>query len=162
MKRLAIAALAFALVATPAWAGDPSAAAAEAVRKADEAFAARSLEVGFARAFREYVDEAEGRLYGMDGPPAIGGQAIYEALGGDAKPRVTVRWRPTMAWGSAAGDMGVTVGEWTRVPLDPGRPTRTGRYVTVWRKTAAGEWKALVDIGEADPLPAPSPSAATP
>ncbi|MBS0411858.1 MAG: nuclear transport factor 2 family protein, partial [Proteobacteria bacterium] len=28
-----------------------------------------------------------------------------------------------------------------------------GRYVTVWRKNAKGEWKGLIDIGNADPAP---------
>jgi ketosteroid isomerase-like protein len=26
----------------------------------------------------------------------------------------------------------------------------TGRYVTVWRKNAAGQWKGLIDIGNPD------------
>ncbi|MDP1736254.1 MAG: hypothetical protein Q8L23_02310 [Caulobacter sp.] len=162
MKLFTAIALTCALFAAPAVANDLSTATAEQVRQADIAFARRSGEVGFAKAFREYVDEGEGLLYGMDGPPAVGARAVYEALGGDATPGMTVDWTPTQAWGSKGGDMGVTVGTWRRTPKDPSRPVRTGRYVTVWRLTAKGEWKALVDIGEADALPAPPAPTATP
>lgn len=162
MKLFAAIALAATLIAAPVMAQDRSAATAEAVRQADIAFAKRSGEVGFARAFRDYVDEDEGLLYGMDGPPAVGAQAVYEALGGDAPSGVTVDWAPTQAWGAKSGEMGATVGTWRRTYKDPARPARTGRYVTVWRLNAKGEWKALIDIGEADPLPAPSTPTATP
>jgi ketosteroid isomerase-like protein len=156
----AAAAVSLALVAAPARAADdPVAATAEAVRQADLAFARRSVEVGFARAFQEYADETEGLLYGFEGPPIVGSDAIYKALGGDAPSRWTVDWKPTRWWGSRGGDMGVTVGEYVRTPTTPDRPVLTGRYVTVWRKDAAGQWKALVDIGEADPV---KPAAATP
>ena len=160
MKLLTAAILSLALFAAPAMAKDRAAATAEAVRQADIAFAKRSLEIGFAKAFREFVDEREGMLFGMDGPPAVGAQAVYEALGGDAPSGVTVDWAPTQAWGARSGEMGATVGTWRRTFKDPTRPVRTGRYITVWRLNAKGEWKALIDIGEADPLPAPP--AATP
>lgn len=157
MKRIATVAAVFAFVATPlAAAEDPAAATAEAVRQADIAFAKRSTEVGFAKAFKEFADEKEGLLYGFEGPPIVGAEAIYEALGGDAAVTTRVDWAPTRWWGSKSGDMGVTVGEYTRTPLAAGRPVLTGRYVTVWRKTAAGDWKALVDIGENDPAVAPA------
>lgn len=158
---LATLALTLSLIAAPAFARD-AASTAEAVRQADIAFARRSAEVGFARAFLDYVDEKDGLLYGMDGPPAVGARAVYEALGGDAPSGVTVDWAPTQAWGATSGEMGVTVGTWTRTYKDPARQPRTGRYVTVWRLNARGEWKALVDIGEADPLPAPPAPAAMP
>lgn len=158
MKILTALALVATLFATPALARDESAATAEAVRQADIAFAKRSGEVGFARAFLEFTDEKEGLLYGMDGPPAVGAQAVFEALGGDAPASMTVEWAPTQAWGSKGGDMGVSVGSYRRIPKDTARPVRTGRYVTVWRKDARGQWKALVDIGESDPLPAPPPA----
>jgi len=51
MKLFAAIALATTLIAAPVMAQDRSAATAEAVRQADIAFAKRSGEVGFARAF---------------------------------------------------------------------------------------------------------------
>jgi len=162
MKVLTAVALAAALLATPALAHDESVATAEAVRQADIAFAKRAQEVGFARSFLEFVDETEGLLYGVEGPPTVGARAAFEALGGEAPSAMTVEWAPTQAWGSKGGDMGVTVGTYRRIPKDTARPVRTGRYVTVWRRNAAGQWKALIDIGESDPVAAPSTTAATP
>ena len=160
MKLMTVIALAAALLAGPALAHDESAATAEAVRAADMAFARRAAEVGFARSFLEFMDEREGLLYGMDGPPTVGARAAFEALGGDSPAGMTVEWAPTQAWGSKGGDMGVTVGTYRRIPKDTTRPVRTGRYVTVWRKNAAGEWKGLIDIGENDPVPVPTAPAA--
>jgi ketosteroid isomerase-like protein len=158
MKSFAVIALVAALFAGPALAQDRSAATAEAVRQADIAFAKRATEVGFARSFLEFMDETEGLLYGMEGPPMVGARAAFEALGGDAPSGMTVEWAPTQAWGSESGDLGVTVGVYRRIPKDATRPVRTGRYVTVWRKNAAGEWKGLIDIGESDPV-VPPPAA---
>lgn len=160
MKILATLTFTFALLATPALARDAASDTAEAVRQADMAFARRSQEVGFARAFLEVMDETESLTYGFDGPPIKGARAIFEALGGDGPSAMTVEWTPTQAWGSRGGDMGVTVGTYRRIPRDATRPVQTGRYVTVWRKDPQGQWKGLIDIGEADP-PAPSPPAAS-
>lgn len=161
MKLIAAAAASMALLSTPVLAAENMAAAtADAVRQADIAFAKRSVEVGFAKAFKEYADETEGLLYGFEGPPLVGSDAIFKGLGGDAPIRWTVDWKPTRWWGSKGGDMGVTAGEYVRTPTTPDRPVLTGRYVTVWRKDASGQWKALVDIGEADPVkPAAGPTA---
>jgi ketosteroid isomerase-like protein len=160
MKILAALTFTLALFATPALAGDVAADTAEAVRQADLAFARRSQEVGFARAFLEFMDESDSLTYGFDGPPVKGAQAIFEALGGDGPSAMTVEWAPTQAWGSRGGDMGVTVGDYRRIPRDASRPALTGRYVTVWRRNAQGQWKGLIDIGEADPAPAPPPAPA--
>lgn len=160
MKLFPALAITLALFAAgPALSADPAAETAAAVRTADLAFAKRATEVGFARAFLEFTDETEGLTYGFDGPPLVGARAVFEALGGDAPGSMRVEWAPTQAWGSRGGDMGVTVGTYRRIPNDAARPVRTGRYVTVWRLNAKGEWKALIDIGEQDPLPQPPPTA---
>lgn len=146
MKTLIVAAALALAIATPALAHDPT-DVAEEVRQADVAFAARAQVVTPAQAFREFMDETEGQLFGAQ--PIVGADAIYEAFGGDKPATLKLEWVPTQAWGSVGGDMGVTTGDWRRTYLD-GRPTRTGRYVTVWRKNARGEWKGLVDWGEPD------------
>lgn len=144
MKAL-LAAIAAIAIATPAFAHDPAQTARE-VREADIAFAARAQVVPIAQAFAEFMDEDEGMMFSG---PIIGREAIFEAMGGDAPSPLILQWAPTQAWGSKGGDMGVTTGDWRRSYKD-GRPVKTGRYVTVWRKNAAGEWKGLVDFGETD------------
>jgi len=144
MKILAFA-LTTALVATTAGAGDVGATAAQ-VRAADIAFEKRAQQVSVAQAFRETMDETDGLQFGS-GAPARGAAAIYQAMGGDGS-KGKLEWTPVDAWGSRSGDLGVTTGTWT---ASGAGPVVTGRYVTVWRRNAAGVWKGLIDIGNPDP-----------
>ena len=72
-------------------------------------------------------------------------------MGGDAPSQTRLEWTPLDAWGSRGGDLGVTTGTWKFTGPPPGATVVTGRYVTVWRKNAAGQWKGLIDIGNPDP-----------
>ena len=127
---------------------DASAATAAAVRAADLAFEKRAQEAGPAQAFRETMDETDGLQFG-GGPPTRGAETIYQAMGGEASKRTKLEWTPLDAWGSKSGDMGVTTGTWKFTA--PAAAPIAGRYVTVWRRNAAGAWKALIDIGNPDP-----------
>ena len=148
MRVLAVLALAMALAAPVAHAGPASDTAAQ-VRAADIAFARRAAEAGTAQAFREFMDPADGLEFGA-GPPIRGAEAIFNAMGGAAPAKARLTWTPSDAWGAASGDLGVTTGTWSSTPLAGSAPTATGRYVTVWRKDAAGHWKGLIDIGTTD------------
>ncbi|MBA3810746.1 MAG: hypothetical protein H0X27_03700, partial [Caulobacteraceae bacterium] len=106
--------------------------------------------VGAARAFRETMDETEGLQFGA-GAPTRGAAAIYQAMGGDAPSKARLEWVPLEAWGSKGGDMGVTTGTFKFTSGAAGAAPFGGRYVTVWRKNAAGAWKGLIDIGNPDP-----------
>jgi ketosteroid isomerase-like protein len=127
-----------------------AAATAAEVRTADLAFEKRAQEVGAAQAFREFMDETDGLQFG-GGPPKRGAEAIYQAMGGAAPAKSRLEWIPTEAWGAASGDLGVTTGTWTLTVNGASKPLVTGRYVTVWRKNMAGQWKGLIDIGNPDP-----------
>jgi len=152
MKTLIVAALAGALGlgAQTARAQDGAAATAAAVRAADLAFEARAQQVGAAQAFRDYMDETDGLQFGS-GAPTRGAAAIYQAMGGAAPAKSRLEWTPLDAWGAKSGDMGVTTGTWKFTPPAAAAAPVTGRYVTVWRKNAAGQWKGLIDIGNPDP-----------
>lgn len=65
-------------------------------------------------------------------------------------------WEPTGADVGRAGDLGYTVGSSESRYRDARGTsvTRTGRYLTVWKKQADGSWKVVVDIGVQDPPPA--------
>ena len=149
MRILAALALVLSLAAPAARAADPAADTAAQVRAADVAFARRAAEAGTAQAFREFMDPADGLEFG-GGPPIRGADAIFKAMGGAAPSKARLDWTPTDAWGAASGDLGVTTGTWSSTPAGAAQPTATGRYVTVWRKDAAGHWKGLIDIGTSD------------
>jgi len=168
MRHILVAAFALALTASAAHAHarapayDQSEDAKKSAWAADVAFAARAAEVGNAKAFREYMSDPDAIMFGGGGDPARGPDEIYAAHGGDAPPRGTLTWAPVEAWGSKGGDMAVTTGKWTATSFDKTKPPLTGRYVTVWRKNARGEWKGIIDIGNPDPPPEPAAPAALP
>jgi ketosteroid isomerase-like protein len=114
---------------------------------AEQAYAARSAAEGPAKAVRELMDPVDGLSF-AGGEPARGAKAIYAANGGD-KPGGTLSWVPTEVFASAGGDMGATWGHFRFQPPGSHGPVVTGKYVTVWRKSAAG-WKGVIDIGTPD------------
>lgn len=123
---------------------------------ADRAFAARAGQVGAAQAFREFMDEVDGRLIPTGVDPVVGADAIYALMGGDAPETVRLVWEPVEAWVAESGDFGFSWGRSRYIPVDPEQPEREGRYVTVWRKDAGGRWKGLIDIGNTRPATRPS------
>ena len=121
---------------------------AEAILKADRDFDALSASEGTAKAFRAYMDATDGLVFaGHD--PVRGGEAIYRIEGGDAPPKTRLHWEPSEVFAST-GDMGVTWGRWVLTATGSAKPLITGRYVTVWRRNAKGEWKGVIDIGDHD------------
>jgi ketosteroid isomerase-like protein len=126
--------------------------AARAIVKAETDFAALAAKEGTAKAFRDSMDATDGVTYGGGSKPAVGRDAIYEAMGGDAPDDTTLSWYPTDVYAAKAGDMGVARGRWTAKPKKGEAKPLTGSYVTVWRKDSHGQWKGFVDIGNADKI----------
>lgn len=157
MKTILAAAVALTLASTAHAADDPSQTAREQAMAADRAFSARASEIGVAKAFREYMSDTDALAFAGGAGPARGPDQIYAAYGGDAPDSGKLAWAPVEGWGSNGGDMAVTTGKWTFTPSDTAKKPRTGRYVTVWRKNGAGQWKGIVDIGNPDPPPPASP-----
>jgi ketosteroid isomerase-like protein len=64
-------------------------------------------------------------------------------------------WEPTMAFGSAAGDLGYTLGTWKsrRIAANGAERVSTGKYVTIWRRQADGSWRVVFDGGSTDTTP---------
>jgi ketosteroid isomerase-like protein len=63
-------------------------------------------------------------------------------------------WEPAFADIAASGDFGFDFGPWEfRPKKSDTSPVAIGQFVTVWKKNAAGEWRAAVDIGIAHPTP---------
>ena len=67
-------------------------------------------------------------------------------------PNFSLQWNPIYADVAASGDLGYTIGKWTRVVKDStGAPvTAHGTYLTVWRKQKDGSWKVVADTGDED------------
>ncbi len=131
-------------VETPELAEDDPRASVLAV---DRAFAARAEQVGAAEAFREFMDPVDGRLIPRVGPVAVGGDAIYAMMGGQAPQEGRLLWTPEEAFVAESGELAATWGTARLVPIDPEAVERQGRYVTVWRRGEDGRWRGLLDLG---------------
>ncbi len=149
MTRIGVAAiLGLAIISAPiAVLADAASTAAE-VRAADVAWAKHVDEVGPAKGIPDGMDASDG-LFFDSGPPLRGAAAISAVTVKTYPPGSHLAWTPVNAFGSKGGDLGVTTGDWTFTA--PGIKPVKGRYVTTWRKTSGGQWKALTDIGNPDP-----------
>jgi ketosteroid isomerase-like protein len=76
-----------------------------------------------------------------------------------AMPGEAMKWEVTKVEAARSGDFGYTSGVYDQTMNDAkGKPvTDRGKYVTIWKKQADGNWKAVVDISNTD-LPATPPS----
>ncbi len=121
-------------------------ATVRAIYQVETAFERRSKTAGTAAAYAEFMDPVDSvTLTGGTSPR--GARAISTAMG-EMMGAGVLAWRPEEVFAST-GDMGAVVGRWTFTPKGAAPPL-AGRYVTVWRKTPAGAWKAAIDVGVPD------------
>jgi hypothetical protein len=103
------------------------------------------------------MDAADGQFIGP-GVVSTGAAQVADGFS-QSPPGFAIDWTPDGGHGSTSGDLAVTTGRYTiKVGVDA---IEQGRYVTVWRKDAAGALKAVMDLGVADPPPQ-SPAVPTP
>jgi len=138
--------------ATPATAAAPArkaesalGQAARQLLEADQAFAARSLEVGAPQAFHEFLDE-QGMQLPPSGDPVIGRDPVRQRLA--AGEPMILSWEPRYAEVFAQGRWGWTWGEWqAHEPGAGGKRVAQGKYVNLWKKQSDGAWKVRLDMG---------------
>ena len=98
---------------------------------------------------------SDGVALGNGAAPLIGKVAIQKSANWDPKV-YQLTWTPTDAQMGSSGDMGYTWGHFEGHSKDvSGSPvTVTGRYITIWRKQADGNWKVALDAGANEPVAA--------
>ena len=130
---------------------DRSAAAAREIIKADQEFAWLAERSSVSHAFATYLDE--GAVLLPDGGSPLRGKALQDAI---EAMDFNLEWAPEQAWAARSGDFGITWGYWTMRAIDmDGNPVVThGKYTSVWRRNADGDWKLLMDMGNEGPEPA--------
>lgn len=151
MKSLSSLAL-IAIAAACGSAADPE-AGRQALLDADSAFERTTAERG-ADGWASWFAEDGAML--VPGREISGRDEIRTAMAGSfADTSFSIMWKPDRAAVARSGELGYTVGRYTiRSGAAAGRATRRGRYVTIWKKDAAGGWKVAVDLGVPDPAPA--------
>jgi ketosteroid isomerase-like protein len=123
------------------------------VRQADSAFALAADLQGTGLAFAQYVAPQGVVFSGSE--IVIGTEAVRALFDEQQRAGGTLNWRPVYADAAESGDLGFTVGEY----VFTGRGTtgtvvqRFGKYLTVWKKQAGGEWRFVVDGGNTSPTP---------
>jgi len=105
-------------------------------------------------AFADWFAE-DGVALGNGAQPNVGRVAIAKSANWDPKV-YQLTWTPTDALMGPSGDMGYTWGHFEGHSKDVnGNPvTTTGRYMTIWRKQADGQWKVVLDAGANEPVAA--------
>jgi len=103
---------------------------------------------GFASWFAE-----DGVVLSNGAAPIIGKTAITASSRWTPKAYQLI-WTPTEASMGPSGDMGYTWGHYEGHSKDAnGNPVTTvGRYMTIWRKEANGDWKVVLDAGSNEPV----------
>src|SRR5437870_154811 len=95
----------------------------------------------------------DGSFHPQGMPTATGSAAIMDTfMKISAIPGFSIKWNPTKADVSAAGDVGYTVGTYE---ASMNGATEKGKYVTLWKKQSDGAWKVAEDIFNADGAEAP-------
>ena len=123
------------------------------VRQADSAFALAADLQGTGFAFGQYVAPQGVVFSGSE--IVIGMEAVRALFDEQQRAGGTLNWRPVYADAADSGDLGFTVGEY----VFTGRGTtgtvvqRFGKYLTIWKKQADGEWRFVVDGGNTSPTP---------
>ena len=106
---------------------------------------------GGGKAFASWFAD-DGVTLGNGRPPVIGRAAIADNAIWTAK-EYQLTWQPQGGQMSPQGDMGYTWGHYEGRSTDKtGNPVITsGRYLTIWKKMADGQWKVAVDSSSDEP-----------
>ncbi|MEE9189176.1 MAG: nuclear transport factor 2 family protein [Candidatus Neomarinimicrobiota bacterium] len=128
--------------------------AIEALIQTDRDFAEMSLKVGAAEAFNAFLADEALELPAGDNPVS-GRETIYQQMK-RSEVSYTLAWEPQFGDVSDSGEMGYTWGNYTVSVKNDANGTvekSYGKYLNVWKKNDAGEWRVVVDMGNASPEP---------
>jgi uncharacterized protein (TIGR02246 family) len=136
--------------ATNSWAGGPTQIEAE-IRKLDagweRAVATKDLE----KVLSFYADDTSGLYYGR---PIVTGKAAMRTVWQQilARPDLDLHWTPTHIEVAKSADLAYDVGTIAMSTKDAkgNLVNFVGKYVVIWKKTAAGKWQVAVDISNSD------------
>ena len=118
----------------------------------DREFSRTSASQGAAEAFYRFCAE-EATLLPQGEPPAAGRDSIRAAL--EELSGLTMTWEPGNAVIAGSRDIGCTWGFYqvAAQELDGSKYVRHGKYVSIWRKEASGDWRVILAIANQTPPP---------
>ncbi len=131
------------------------ASALQTLIETERAFARTSVQKGSRAAFLEFFAD--------DGLVFRPHPAVYKDVMKKVPPptnplAATLKWEPSFADVSEAGDLGYTTGPYTLTDNSlEHRPTQHGYFFTIWKRKGDGRWKVVLDLGIRVPRPSGGP-----
>ncbi|HKJ69805.1 MAG TPA: nuclear transport factor 2 family protein [bacterium] len=125
----------------------------ERLLQTDREFSTYSVEHGAAAAFQRYL-LPNARQLPAGGMPIQCRENIYQNMI-DSDLEYTMRWAPQEGKISSSADLGYTWGIYRiRFETNTGDTVSgEGKYLNVWKKNKAGDWRVLIDMGNQNPPP---------
>ncbi len=153
MNRIALS-LTLLVLSTAATSTGALAAPRQTLRPTANPGAVIAAEIGFAALAQEKGQWTAFRQTAAKGAKMFAPQPVLvdTFLKGRQDPPVAVKWQPHIAWSSCDGSIAVTRGAWQR-------PDSVGYFVTVWQRQKDGNYKWVLDQGDALTQPLAEPDA---
>lgn len=117
----------------------------------DRDFAVLSVQSGAAEAFKQYSQE-DAFLLPPNEEPVRGRDQIVERFV-EFDKKFILNWEPQASEVAASGDLAYSWGVSTGTSRETQQPAFRGKYLTVWKKDADGNWKFIADLGNVSPAP---------
>ena len=150
LKRLFLSPLI--LLASQLFVLSPASLAETELMAVDRAFNTMAQTKGIAEAFDHYLAENALNLNG-----GYEGVSRDEVVSDYQRRRDTLKmkWWPMATEVADSGDLGYAWGRFIEHKThDNGTVEEIhGKYITIWRKNSAGEWKSQIDMGSLNPPP---------
>jgi ketosteroid isomerase-like protein len=122
--------------------------------RTDKEFSDKSVKDGVAAAFISYADNNVILMRNKQFP-IMGSEELKEHYSKIKDDGSKLEWEPVKAEVAGSGELGYTFGNWIYTAKnDKGSiDTSYGNYVTIWKKQKDGDWKFVLDGGNATPDP---------
>lgn len=124
------------------------------IREADQNFSILSEKQGMAKAFTSYAADDVIKL--NDGAaPTIGFDSLRAQMSRLPANGAVLTWQVLKADAAQSGELGYTFGQWmlTKKENSVKRTVSYGVYMTVWKRQRNGQWRFVLDGGNATPEP---------
>jgi ketosteroid isomerase-like protein len=130
-----------------------SSSAADTLRQLEADFMKAAAERGSQGYMSYYAEDAVELPNGAD--MIQGKESIAKGMSFLDQKDNHLTWTPVHADMAASGDLGYTFGTYEFRSKDKdGKPTvEYGKYASVWKKQKDGNWKVVMDMGNASPGP---------
>jgi ketosteroid isomerase-like protein len=141
------------LAATRPAVSAPPQATADTLKQLEGEFMQAAAEKGSAGYMSYYADDA---VEVPNGAPLIQGKVnIAKGMGLLDDKNNSLTWAPVGADISASGDLGYTYGtfEFRSKDKDGNAVVDHGKYTSIWKKQKDGNWKVVLDMGNASSQP---------